>query len=195
MQILKQRDLVDVPWKNGGGITRNIARGMRADQAVWTISRADVAQDGPFSDFAGMMRVLTVVSGGPMILETPTATIDAALWQPARFDGGIKVNSRLTGGPLTDLNLMFDLAHCDGNVLVRQGTLKDEVARPKHGLLALHILSGEPLIDETRLTTGDTAFVDQDCAAVQLRPDDALLEIRLAYRSQSEAIKLCIADR
>ena len=114
MQILKQRDLVDVPWKNGGGITRNIARGMRADQAVWTISHADVAQDGPFSDFAGMMRVLTVVSGGPMILETPTAAIDAALWQPVRFDGGLKVNSRLTGGPLTDLNLMFDPTHCDG---------------------------------------------------------------------------------
>lgn len=195
MQILKQRDLIDVPWKNGGGITRNIARGMRVDQAVWTISRADVAQDGPFSDFAGMMRVLTVVSGGPMILETPSAAIDAALWQPVRFDGGIKVNSRLTGGPLTDLNLMFDLAHCDGNVLVRQGTFKDEIARPKHGLLVFHILSGEPLIDDTRLTTGDTALVDQDFAAVQLRPEDALLEIRLTYRSQSEAIKLCIADR
>ena len=29
MQILKFDALVDVPWKNGGGTTRNIAKGMR----------------------------------------------------------------------------------------------------------------------------------------------------------------------
>ena len=50
MHILKHSDLLDVPWKNGGGVTRNIASGLLDDRVVWSISRADVAQDGPFSE-------------------------------------------------------------------------------------------------------------------------------------------------
>lgn len=53
MQLLKGVDLVEVPWKNGGGITRNIAEGKTALGPTWRLSRADVAGDGPFSNFAG----------------------------------------------------------------------------------------------------------------------------------------------
>ncbi|MEN8873709.1 MAG: HutD family protein, partial [Pacificibacter sp.] len=77
MQILKSNALIDVPWKNGGGITRNIAKGLREGKIAWTISRADVAEAGPFSDFAGMIRVLTVVSGGTMVLDTPKTSLTA----------------------------------------------------------------------------------------------------------------------
>ncbi len=32
MQILRSNALNDVPWKNGGGITHNIAKGLREGQ-------------------------------------------------------------------------------------------------------------------------------------------------------------------
>ena len=195
MQILKCSDLIEVPWKNGGGTTRNIAKGMLADHAVWTISRADVGQDGPFSDFCGMMRVLTVVLGGEMTLETPTLTLDAKLWEPVRFDGALKIQSRLTGGPLTDLNLMFDPAYCEGDVVTRVGGGKHSVMRPDQGLLAFHVLSGKPTLNAARLTIGDTAFFTETDATLSLVEGDALLEIRLTYLDQSAAIKLFIADR
>ncbi|WP_050524732.1 HutD/Ves family protein [Pseudorhodobacter wandonensis] len=194
MDILKQSELIETPWKNGGGVTRKIASGMLAERVVWTISRADVAQDGPFSDFAGFMRVLTVVSGGSMTLETPTEQLTANLWQPVRFDGGLKIQSHLTGGPLTDLNLMFDPLCCDGEVRTRQGTLEHVINRPEHGLLAFHVLAGEPVINATRLTGGDTAFMQQSAAALVLGDGDAVLEIRLTY-STDKTIKLCIANR
>ena len=195
MQILKHRDLVDVPWKNGGGITRSIAKGVVENAVVWTISRADVAQDGPFSDFVGMERILTIVSGGAMRLDTPASSLEAKLWAPVRFDGGLKINSHLADGSLTDLNLMFDPLRCTGDVVVRRGPLEQDAASPESGLLAYHVLSGGPTVDDNRLSNGDTIFCDDVGAVVELDEADALLEIRLTYLDQSEAIKLSIATR
>jgi environmental stress-induced protein Ves len=195
MQILKADALIDLPWKNGGGITRNIAKGLHFDHLAWTISRADVSQDGPFSDFSGMMRILTVVSGGPMVLSTPTTSITANLWDPVRFDGSLEIQSRLIDGPLTDLNLMFDPARCEGHVITHEGPLECKLEAPDQGLLAFHVLSGTPFIDGTPLSTADTAFILETNATLELAKGDALLEIRLTYLDHSEAIKLFIADR
>lgn len=194
MHVLKRNELVDVPWKNGGGITRSIAKGLLADRAAWTISRADVAQDGPFSDFAGMTRVLTVVSGGAMELQAPTHTITARMWQPVHFDGALKVQSSLTNGPLTDLNLMFDPILCDGSVITRRDPFKGLVARPEHGLLAFHVLAGAPEFNAVHTAEGDTVFIDSNDAALNLDEDDAVLELRLDYLDHKDAIKLCIAN-
>jgi environmental stress-induced protein Ves len=195
MQTLKADTLIDVPWKNGGGITRNVAKGLRLDHPAWTISRADVSRDGPFSDFSGMMRVLTVVSGGPMVLGTPTTSMTANLWDPVRFDGNLKIQSRLIDGPLTDLNLMFDPKYCEGHVVPHEGPLERRIEAPEQGLLAFHILAGTPSINDTRLGVAETAFILKANAVLKLAKGDALLEIRLTYLDQSEAIKLCIADR
>jgi uncharacterized protein len=193
MQILANSDLIETPWKNGGGVTRKIAAGLRGDQPGWTISRADVAQDGPFSDFAGLIRVLTVVSGAGMVLETPTGPLQAGLWQPVRFDGGLKAHARLSDGPLTDLNLMFDPAFCDGQAAVCSGPSDQSVTPPDYGLLVFHVLAGQPVIGAAPLTAGDTAFLDH-AAPLRLGTGDAVLELRLSYR-QTEAIRLCIAKR
>jgi len=195
MQILPLNALIDVPWKNGGGTTRSIARGMRRDHVVWTISRADVAQDGAFSDFSGMMRVLTVVSGGAMTLDTTSTSLEANLWEPVRFEGALKVHSRLQDGPLTDLNLMFDPTLCEGDVITHRGPLDQIARRPMQGILAFHVLSGSPMINAARLSTGDTACLDHSDATLTLADGDALLEIRLTYLDQSDAIRLCMADR
>lgn len=195
MQILPLDALVDVPWKNGGGVTRNIAKGHHPDQLAWTLSRADVSQNGPFSDFAGMVRILTVVSGGTMTLDTPTSSIEVRTWEPVRFDGGLKVYARLANGPLTDLNLMFDPQSCEGEVLTRLGPLTCELAYPDHGLLVLHVLAGTPKINGMDVAAGDTVFVTKPNATLTLTEDDALLEIRLIYLDQSKAIRLCIAER
>lgn len=195
MQALKCTELKDVLWKNGGGITRNIAKGLTTDQVAWTISRADVAQDGPFSDFAGMIRILTVVSGGDMTLVCPEGPMSATLWAPVRFDGGLSVSSRLTSGPLTDLNLMFNPRHCDGAVKVLRGPVEKDILCPVRGLIVHHVLAGTPRINAMPLTIGDTTFIDDSDQTLALSDADAVLEIRLAYPDQSSDIKLCIAER
>ncbi len=195
MEILRFTDLLDKPWKNGGGITREIAMGRTTDHIVWRMSRADVAKDGAFSDFAGLVRILTVVSNNSMGLEHAGGTIDVERWNPVRFDGGLKVSSCLKDGPLTDLNLMFDPEYCDGQVCTRRGPDEQTLETFTQDVLALHVLSGNPIVDGVRLAFGDTAFIDGTNAALSLSEDDTVLEIMLTYIVQSESIKLCIAKR
>ena len=114
MKTLRYSELVDVPWKNGGGITRNIALANLGEQTAWRLSRADVATDGAFSSFAGLERILTMVSYTGMVLHHQGGALDADPWQPVRFGGELKEFSGLIDGPLTDLNLMFDPSLCDG---------------------------------------------------------------------------------
>ena len=195
MQILKLAELIETPWRNGGGVTRGIATGVVSDRVAWTISRADVARDGAFSDFSGMERVLTVVSGGVMRLEGPDVAFDAVPWVPVRFDGGLPIVARLRDGPLTDLNLMFDPTLCSGDVVTRRGPGGQGASCPQRGLLAYHVLSGAPQVGAHAVGVGDTLFMEPADQAPVLGHGDAVLEIRLSYRDQSDAIRLRIAAR
>ena len=47
--IFRQCDLVETPWKNGGGITRNIAKEQDKTGTLWRLSMADVDGDGQVS--------------------------------------------------------------------------------------------------------------------------------------------------
>lgn len=71
MKLIRYADLLETPWKNGGGVTRTIAARTEDDATLWRLSMADVAQGGPFSNFAGLTRSLTVVSGDGMVLHGP----------------------------------------------------------------------------------------------------------------------------
>ena len=66
MRLLPAADRVPVPWKNGGGVTREVAAfpdGAGFDDFLWRISMAEVRADGPFSVFPGVDRVLAVLEG------------------------------------------------------------------------------------------------------------------------------------
>jgi len=117
------------------------------------------------------------------------------LWDPVRFDGSLRINSRLTKGPLTDLNLMFDPTFCEGDVILRRAPFEQVILRPASGIVAFHVLSGGPTMNAAQLTTGDTAFFDEADAALSLGDGDTMLEIRLRNLDQSDNVKLCIGKR
>ncbi|MFD9467486.1 HutD family protein [Streptomyces sp. NPDC060027] len=100
-----------VPWKNGGGVTREIVvRPEGADMSgfAWRVSLADVGADGPFSSFTGVDRILTMVEGAGMDL---TVGHDRRLvdtpYVPHRFPGDLPTGCRLLGGPVVNLNVMW----------------------------------------------------------------------------------------
>ncbi|RAC78746.1 HutD family protein, partial [Burkholderia multivorans] len=83
--LIRAADLVASPWKNGGGVTREIAAGFpeaghadapgadapgagALDTFVWRVSVADVGAAGPFSRFDGVDRTLVLLSGAGMTL-------------------------------------------------------------------------------------------------------------------------------
>lgn len=94
-----------VPWKNGGGTTREIADSGESPP-LWRLSLATIERDGPFSDFAGYDRTIVPVSGNGIVMTidgTPTAL---APLQPFTFPGEAAVTCALVGGTTHDLNVM-----------------------------------------------------------------------------------------
>lgn len=71
MKILRASEYKTMPWKNGGGVTVEIAihpPSASMDAFDWRISMATVAQDGPFSSFPGIDRTLAIIEGNGMAL-------------------------------------------------------------------------------------------------------------------------------
>lgn len=109
-----------MPWKNGGGVTRELARVPSAGEFDWRLSVADVATDGPFSAFEGIDRILVLLSGAGMDLHFVDDRHVERL-RPVRdvksFPGEASVHATLVDGPTTDLNLMWRRERWDAGVL------------------------------------------------------------------------------
>lgn len=116
MRIIRPGDFTTQKWKNGGGVTHEIARAEDAGGFLWRLSLAEVASDGPFSAFPGLERILTVIHGAGLILDTPGGPIAAHPLNPVRFSGDLPVHGRLIDGTVRDLNLIFDPARIGGEV-------------------------------------------------------------------------------
>jgi len=109
MHVLRESDYVPVPWKNGGGLTREILR-VPPDGASfdWRLSLATIATAGPFSAFEGYERTLVLVRGRGVELDFGPhgrSTLNAP-GQVAAFDGAWSTGCTLIDGPCTDLNLI-----------------------------------------------------------------------------------------
>jgi environmental stress-induced protein Ves len=109
-KVLRAKSYARMPWKNGGGETREIAifpSAASLDTLEWRVSMAVVAQNGPFSSFPGIDRTLCVLEGAGMELDfgsgggirtvTPTSA-------PFEFAADRPLQARLLDGAITDLS-------------------------------------------------------------------------------------------
>lgn len=121
MQILPAAAQRRMPWKNGGGVTTEIAvfpAGAGLDDFAWRISMARVEKDGPFSLFPGIDRTLMLLDGEglhlsvegrePLHLARPYGT--------AAFPADVAASARLDAGPITDLNVMTRRGVCAAEI-------------------------------------------------------------------------------
>jgi hypothetical protein len=66
VRILAARERQAAAWKNGGGVTREVAAyppGAGLADFAWRVSFAEVGEGGPFSVFEGADRIITLVAG------------------------------------------------------------------------------------------------------------------------------------
>ena len=111
MRIIRAGDCRTSPWKNGGGSTTEIVAGPKGaslETFDWRVSMARVASDGPFSDFPGIDRTLAVIKGAGMVLNigSNAPVMLSRGTEPVSFAGDTPTGARLTGGEITDLNVM-----------------------------------------------------------------------------------------
>lgn len=194
LQLIRAAELQPVPWKNGGGTTREIAvepPGSAFDTFLWRISMADVDQAGPFSTFEGIDRIIAVIQGGAMVLND-TATGTAHVLQraePFSFPGETPISAELPDGPTQDFNLMWRRESAHGQMKAWRTA---ERLCLEDGSTVLHCIAGSYYVslpygpdlnyllnqgDTLRLTLPDSATLSLDIRPLQA--DAILLDSRI----------------
>ena len=103
------RAIAPQPWKNGAGLTREIAHGGETDAFDWRLSVAEVERDSPFSAFPGIDRCIVLLHGAGMRLRSRDGRIDHRLTQPLvpfHFAGDAALAAALIAGASSDFNVM-----------------------------------------------------------------------------------------
>lgn len=155
------------PWRNGGGMTAEVAAWPPGADAgsdfSWRVSFADVAASGDFSTFPGVDRVITLIDGPPMTLELPGETTVLRPFVPYSFDGGVPVRCSVTA-PTRDLNVMTRRGRASATVeMLDVG--KGEEPLPQGSPLLVVGLTGAVCAregdDAAALGPGDVLVTDQ----------------------------------
>jgi environmental stress-induced protein Ves len=183
MKIIRFAELKAIPWKNGLGITREIAvqpGGATMDDFLWRVSVADVDTASPFSRFPGIDRTIVLLEGDGFTMtlggERRHALTTACV--PFAFAGEAAVEVVLAGGATRDFNLMVRRDAGRGVIDVMRGpmtlTLDSDAA-------LVYLARGEAHIDGTAsppVRAGDsvrgvgeiTLAADATALLVRVRP-------------------------
>lgn len=107
LHVVTLLDCPPQPWRNGGGLTRELlAWPSHADWQL-RVSVARIDRDGAFSSFAGLQRWFAVLQGRGVQLQLPQGPVtQTAAGEPLAFDGEAAPMCTLLDGPTEDLNLM-----------------------------------------------------------------------------------------
>ena len=105
-----------MPWANGRGTTLELARLDGPDGMIWRLSIASVVENGPFSLFPGVDRILTVIDGPGFRLVGSGMAMAAAPWVPVAFPGDVALAAWGVTAPSMDFNLMAARDRCRASV-------------------------------------------------------------------------------
>jgi environmental stress-induced protein Ves len=144
-----------MPWKNGGGLTEEIAThpdDAGLDGFDWRVSIAEVARNGPFSRFPGIDRSITLIEGGGMRLTGGDRDIVMRTpFEPYAFGGEVPIDCALIDGPIRDFNAMVRRDRARGTVTAARANATIDPAdfRLVFAAIGTHEckIGGEPAID------------------------------------------------
>ena len=110
MTLLPAQTRPAAPWKNGKGVTREVAifpPGATLDNFDWRVSIADVSEGGAFSNFPGIDRQLAVLDGTILLDLAGEGLITLGpKSDPVAFPGDVSCSADIPGGAARDLNVM-----------------------------------------------------------------------------------------
>ncbi len=176
-RIVRAQDAIVRPWKNGRGETLEIARfptesDFSRGDFHWRLSRAVVAEDGPFSPFPGFHRTLVLLEGDGLVIDHGESAPPRTLLplRPYGFEGEWPTSARLLGSTVSDFNVIVAREHCSADVRMVDGGTRE--VRPsatcEHVLLyvvdgALCAVSKDATGRGERrvLETGDCLWIDR----------------------------------
>jgi uncharacterized protein len=173
--LIRADDQIRMPWKNGGGVTSEVARSPAGagDDFDWRISIAEVAAGGPFSSFPGIDRVIIRLGEAPLVLDVEGEERALVRFEPFGFPGEATTSAALPGGPTRDLNVMTRRGHTTAAVSVRRLDAGDRFAPPDGGRLAVIVLEGALVLESGEELGQYDALVGDADEALRLRDAEA----------------------
>jgi uncharacterized protein len=168
--MVRSGDRTPVPWKNGQGSTREIARrllGIRGPRFVWRVSISDLVRDADLATFPGVERSVTVVAGEGAGLVLPGAEHHLVPNLPFRFDGEAQAHVRLPHGPVSILNVLTVTNRMSAEVRIHN--LSTDVPLTIAGTTLVVLLSGAASVYAADGAHGDLAPLDALVARPRVR--------------------------
>ncbi|HEY2034248.1 MAG TPA: HutD family protein [Rhizomicrobium sp.] len=180
-------DHVAVPWKNGGGVTTEVAAfppGASFDNFGWRVSIAQINSGGPFSLFPGIDRELGMLEGRVLLTISERPALDLSFGaEPVRFPGDVPAIAELIGDRATDLNVM-----------TRRGMFRSRMTRGANAAITPDVVAVFAFPLETitlhhdgtdiPLSRGDAVFFDAGEPPVLPKADFYLVAI---FRAENRA--------
>jgi environmental stress-induced protein Ves len=177
-RLVALADVAPAPWKNGGGVTRELLAWPAEGAWKVRVSVASIDADGPFSAFPGVDRWFAVLAGGGVAL-----TVDGverhcrAGDPPLAFAGDAAVDCRLLDGPSRDLNLM--LRGCPGAM---RPAVAREAWTPRARRCGVYaVVTGRCVAGgaETSVPAATLAWFDEAPPSLVFRPDPTSANLRV----------------
>lgn len=167
MQVIRFVDCKSKPWKNGGGVTTELALsppGATLDNFDWRLSIARIDKSGPFSRFFGIDRTLAVISGGSVALhvegQSPVVLEPSSGY--AAFPGDLYVYAEVSGAGSEDFNVMSRRGRCSHELACMELRGGTRIERRMESTFVFH-------------AAGTRVAVDAGAAHVELQLHDGLL--------------------
>ena len=164
LRLIRQTEMAEGPWRNGIGVSWEIAshKEQGAADFSWRFAKARIDRDVPFSIYPGIDRVFMQISGNGLDLEFEGGHILQVHESnvPHAFACDVLLNCKLRNGPCFDLNLFTarGVYEAQASVLKLSGMETLDLSGVEAVFFALEssvVLSGQG--GAVHLQTGDAA--------------------------------------
>jgi len=157
MKHLQTKDYLVTPWKNGKGVTAQIAihpekSSFKDGNFDWRLSSAEVSSAGDFSSFPGFERLLVIWDGSGVFLNETLLPLFTA----HHFNGEEEIYCELIKEKVKDLGLIFRPDKVEANFQIIE---KAETLKLLPGDYFLFSAYGEFEVEKTRVRTGECLMV------------------------------------
>lgn len=166
-----------MPWKNGLGTTTEIAlfpdgSSVAENNFKWRLSSAEITQDGPFSNYPGYQRFLTILSGKPITLTVDQKTEIIDQDRVLHFFGENKVHCQVQD-KVIDLNLIIKK-----EMSVTFEIFETSVDKKGAGTYLVFVVQGSVQIGSEIIEEFETVFTEEELS-VKLSPHSKIVLISI----------------
>jgi environmental stress-induced protein Ves len=163
LRIIPQSEFVEGRWRNGQGVSWEIASHKKAGAAdfSWRFAKARIDSDVPFSIYPGMDRIFMMLEGDGMDLEFEGGKFLHVheKFVPHEFSCDVPLNCKLRGGPSIDLNLFA--ARDDLKVAAQVLQINEEHQFKAIGSTCVfYALDNDIILNGAHLKKGDAAVAE-----------------------------------